>query len=178
MQSGSHVLERLAAIVAIPISICGGASELFRILMNPGVITEDSPLWYLVEGASILNYPSSGNPDSGRPANGGHKLSRTEIIFSWSAARLTALWQWVYTNGATFAAALYAVFNDLPVIQVIAQPGVPSECGRAASSGHRSKRVPVRNGAPTVGIAHELCMKCSCRCTTYHITQGLREGPQ
>ena len=130
MQNGSQVLERLAAwAVAIPISICGGASELFRVLMNPGVITKDSPLWYLVEGTSILNYPSEGDPDL--RANGRPKPTRTEVLFEWSAARLSALWEWVYSNGATFAAALYAVFNDLPVVQVIMPPGtscIPRLC--------------------------------------------------
>ena len=112
----------IAGAVASALSLTGGAGELFDTLKNPGVITPDSPLWYLVDGASILNYPSAGDPHADPAANGGHRLTRTERLFSWTAARLQALGQWVYTNGATLAGAVYAVFNSLPIVQVRTHP--------------------------------------------------------
>ncbi len=104
--------------VAGALAIAGGAAGIFRSLKDPHVIVRDSPLYWLVDGASILNYPPEGDPDTRVGENGGAKLDRTQVLFAWSAARMQALWQWVYTNGATFAGALYAVFNALPLVQV------------------------------------------------------------
>jgi len=105
--------------VAGALAIAGGAAGIFRSLKDPHVIVRDSPLYWLVDGASILNYPPEGDPDARGGANGGPKPDRTQVLFVWTAARMQALWQWVYTNGATFAGALYAVFNALPLVQVI-----------------------------------------------------------
>ena len=121
-------------VVSSAISAIGGAALVFRILSYKGVITPDSPLWYLVDGARILNYPSDGDPSANSAAPGGKKPSRTEAIFAWTAVRLSAVRQWVYTNGATFAGALYAVFNSFPVIQVPTQLAGKLLLARAASS--------------------------------------------
>ena len=104
--------------VAGALAIAGGAAGIFRSLKDPHVIVRDSPLYWLVDGASILNYPPEGDPDARVGANGSQKPDRTQVLFAWTAARMQALWRWVYTNGATFAGALYAVFNALPLVQV------------------------------------------------------------
>ena len=100
------------------LALAGGAAGLFDTLKNPGVVVPDSPLYWLIDGASILNFPAKGDPNVSAGANGGPKPDRTQALFTYAAERLQALWQWVYTNGATFAGALYAVFNALPLVQV------------------------------------------------------------
>ena len=108
----------ISASLSNGLALAGGAAGIFSSLKHPQVIVRDSPLYWLVDGASILNYPADGDPDVHAGANGGPKPDRTQVLFAWTAARLQALWRWVYTNGATFAGALYAVFNALPLVQV------------------------------------------------------------
>ena len=124
--------ELVGQSVSKGLELAGGAAGMFKSLKDPDVIVPDSPLYWLVDGASILNYPPDGNPDE-NVTNGRQKPDRTQAMFAWTALRLQALWQWVYTNGATFAGALYAVFNALPLVQVTRNSN--AACAAASSSG-------------------------------------------
>ena len=104
------------------LAVVGGVGGILQSLKDPLVIVPKSPLYWLVDGASILNLPAEGDPNDRGEANGSPKLTRTQTLFAWTAARLTELWQWVYSNGATFAGAVYTVFNALPIVQVTPRP--------------------------------------------------------
>jgi hypothetical protein len=96
----------------------GGAGELFETVKYQGAILPTIPLWFLIDAASKVIYPSGSDPDAKSPAIGGQKPSGTEEISTVRSSRLLALWHWLSALQTAIAGALYAQFSSIHIAQV------------------------------------------------------------